>query len=210
MPSDALAEFANKRSKSAKGIGYPSQRRYVYYAAEHLNVCRATGADIFGCLRSRAVRLHEAEFRDIWAVPRGCRYMFVVFDVRFDVIYNSAWVTAPEIETRNSFAYRPNLVIIGDFTVKLFAKTKSVKEILRVSLNTRFIGPAAMPFPKAELDGPHHDVKHKLYTPDITLILQYEHIAGDGCSPEPAPKFVPTVLCPDGQAPDEEEDMDTD
>jgi hypothetical protein len=109
---------------------------------------------------------------------------------------------------RNSFGYRPNIIITGDFTVKLFAKTKSVKEILRVTLNTRFIEPGATPFPKAELDGPHTDVKHRLYTPNITLILQYEHLAAEADCPEPLPEFVLTVPRPDGQLPEDEDSAD--
>jgi hypothetical protein len=178
LPDEAMREFAAMRSKAGKGIKYPSQRRYIFYSAEHIAMCRERNLDKFQLLPEPARILELIEFRHLWVKLKTCRYMLVVLNAHYDIIYNSAWFQTPETVSEQNISFRPNLLLTGDFTIKLYRTghhnlIRKMKEVVRISLDTIFLLKLGIPFPKGDLDGPSSDTENVKYPEDLTALVQF-------------------------------------
>jgi hypothetical protein len=178
LPEDAMQEFAARRSNRGKGVKWPSQRRYIFYSAHHVGECAARGRDRYEPPPAPERILQSVEFQKMWVVAKPLRYMLVVFDGQFDVIYSSAWLHAPETVVADSLKYRPNVPLRGDCTIRLYAAGKGgahgkIKELLRISLHTAFLPSLGMPFPKDDLDGPCLDAAHEKHPKTFAALVQF-------------------------------------
>jgi hypothetical protein len=116
--------------------------------------------------------------------------MLIILDEHYDVIYNSAWFQTPETITEQAIVYRPNFLLKGDFTIKLYRLghhnlVRKVKEVLRVSLQTAFLAQLGTPFPKDDSNGPAQDTGHLKHPDDFMSVMQFAIPQSPSDGPEP-------------------------
>lgn len=177
-PDDAMREFAAKRSKAGKGIKYPSQRRYVAYSAEHIAICTEQGRERFEIPSAPERILQMVQMQHLWVKCKTCRYMLVILNEYYDIVYNSAWFQTPQIVTEQNVVFRPNIKLAGDFTIKLYRTghhrlVKKMKEVVRIALHTMFLPRLKMSFPKNDVDGPACDTEHAKFPDDLTVFVHF-------------------------------------
>jgi protein-tyrosine phosphatase len=176
-PDAAMEIFANARSSTSKGVGYPSQKRYIFYAFEHFLRCREGGLDKFAWHDTGEVDILDIQVRQIYKEVKQAYFVLMVFDDQFDVVFNSAWFRPPEKKSSDFLSWELNLKLRNDFTVKLFKAKKKVvgwkiKELFRVSVNAKFVPDLGIAFAKSELDGPH-SLKCDDFGPNISAVFNF-------------------------------------
>jgi hypothetical protein len=172
----AFELFAQKRSRVAKAVGHPSQIRYVQYAEQHLLSIagRPSHRYIFGPAREKVLGL--VHITNLLPNQGADRFQMIVFNDQFDPIFNSSWFECPDVVPGISLKYTPNVVLAGDFTVKVYVGQKGMtkpipKELMRCSLNTDFVPPGGIVLPKAEVDGPHSDKTHVKFDARMAMLI---------------------------------------
>ena len=168
----ALANFARTRSMAQKGVEHPSQKRYVEYVERHLARCAEEDRYVLRDVRS--ARLTKIEIEKVLKKKKEQRFQVVVFDGNYDAVWNSSWIDPAARMSSDCIVVEPGIVVVGDFTVKLFIVgtiSKKPTELLRSSMNLSFIEEPVVVLHQMDLDGPHKDPKNDRYDPGIVLTL---------------------------------------
>jgi protein-tyrosine phosphatase len=174
---EAFDLFAQKRSQVGKGVAHPSQIRSVLYAEQHFLRTRDTPDLRYKFEATRAKLLRLIQITDVYPNQGSDRFQLVVFDGSREPLFNSSWVTPPDLVSGLSLKYTPCVVVSGDFTIKLFSgdrgSTKPAgKEVLRFCLNADFIDTEGIMLQKADIDGPHADTSDLKFDKRIAVVLQ--------------------------------------
>jgi hypothetical protein len=108
----------------------------------------------------------------------GDRFQLIILDKDYDAVFNSSWIETPDFMSGLSLKYVPEIVVKGDFTIKLFAGEKgstkpATRELMRFSLNTAFVEAGAIILQKDELDGPHKDTGHTKFDRGLAVAVQF-------------------------------------
>ena len=178
-PRDALEAFAQTRSVASKGVGHPSQRRYVEYVGRHLQTC---GEDRYVLHNVESAWIRRVQITNVLKKPKEQRFQVIIFDGQWDVKWNSSWLNPLATMHSDAISVEPNVLVRGDFTVKLFAVgklSKKSKELLRSSMNLNFVRGDAVAFCQMDLDGPHKDKKNEKFDPRIILRIDIERVTSE-------------------------------
>ncbi|OHT16995.1 phosphatidylinositol-3,4,5-trisphosphate 3-phosphatase [Tritrichomonas foetus] len=162
----ALSHFSYIRTGTGSGVKMPSQIRYVYYIERHLSYCKQNNIEPNTPPIQRNRKILKISITDPLN-GQSYRPVLIIFDLSFDVIYNSSWFGEIKYQAGQDLEYNMSLTVCGDFTIKLFeAKSKSgLKEVLRSTHNSSFIEGNLLAYSSNELDGPHKG--NKKYSPEI-------------------------------------------
>ncbi|OHS96630.1 phosphatidylinositol-3,4,5-trisphosphate 3-phosphatase [Tritrichomonas foetus] len=168
----ALEYFANERSFNGKGVAYPSQIRSVQYMESYM---RKFPEIYFELPPPIPKILRFVKFYNVLK-KNNAKYVMMIYDSIFDIVFNSAWIKEPTNIKSVSFGFLTNVPLDSHFTIKLFVMESKLKlkEILRVSLNTFFILDYFIRFRKDDLDGPHRDAKNETFRPDLAMDLIFD------------------------------------
>ena len=175
-PHDALEMFAKIRSMASKGVGHPSQKRYVEYVGRHLAQC---GEDRYVLKNVDSAWIRKIQITNVLKKRKDGRFQVIVFDGQWDVVWNSSWINPLTTMNSDAIMVTPNVIVRGDFMVKLFAVGKLSKkpaELLRSSMNLNFVRGDVVVFCQNELDGPHKDRKNEKFDPRIVLRIDLQRI----------------------------------
>ena len=167
-PEASLANFARTRSMAQRGVEHPSQKPYV---ERHLAWCAEE--DRYVLRDAWSARITKIEIEKVLK-KKEQRFQVVVFDGNYDAVWNSSWIDPAARMSSDSIVVESGIVVVGDFTVKLFIVgtiSKKPTELLRSSMNLSFIEESVVVLRQMDLDGPHKDPKNDRYDPGIVLTL---------------------------------------
>lgn len=175
--TSALDCFAKMRSKTNKGVEHPSQKRYVKYAEQHLALCSPETK--YKVTSDVPMRIKRVVFENILKKKKERKLQVIIVDDQWDPVFNSSWTEQETLTNADLVDVSPDVIVQSDFTVKLFfvdGITGKPKELLRTSMNTRFLPENRVVLSQMELDGPHKDHTNETYEPGMQVVIELERI----------------------------------
>ncbi|CAH3136407.1 unnamed protein product [Porites lobata] len=201
---DALKYYGDARTRNAKGVTIPSQRRYVLYYNHLLR---------HGLTYTRTMVLVKGF--QMWPTPTlqnsTCNPFYIIWQQKVK-LYQSKVTEAKKTSTGFTFEVTQPIPICGDIRVEFFHKDMFKKErMFQFWFNTFFVSQAAVTgeiyedeptlktfeidsdlryfdVGKPELDKAHKDDREKIYPSNFTIRVLYSEVGLEAPSSASLPR----------------------